>query len=467
MNVRWLPFLALCVLAAGCATSPQPHYRDIEARLSDRGFTSLPRSATDPSRGASAGRVGTAMSVDDVVAATLENNETLRAQLSRVGVSTGELLAAGTVSNPTAEVMTFFPAAGDRPFSLEVGVLQELNDFVIRRHRRNVAHAQLERTKLSVAESILSLSAQARAAAYDYLAARAVLELRTQSKDAAGSSSEIAEELRAAGNISQLDMMRRQAAREEAVLAERVAAQRLLGARERVTRLMSLSADAASTWEIKGALPELPKPVTGTSDAFEEQTASASLQLEDGRLALQAATARRGAARASAWPHLALGVFAEIEPREGTVGVGPALELELPILRFGRGDIAAADAELVAVRHDNAQREVEVRSAARGARATLVQAAQRARLLQDVLLPLRREVTRETLKHYNGMYIGVFELLQAKRDEIETNVMWIEAVRDYWTARAQVDLAVAGGMPASMPVPTMSSPGAPSGAESH
>jgi cobalt-zinc-cadmium efflux system outer membrane protein len=77
------------------------------------------------------------------------------------------------------------------------------------------------------------------------------------------------------------------------------------------------------------------------------------------------------------------------------------------------------------------------------------EAGDRARFLQNVVLPLRRDVTDETLKMYNGMYVGVFELLQARREEIESTVQWVEAVRDYWKARVQVELAIEGVMPQS------------------
>jgi cobalt-zinc-cadmium efflux system outer membrane protein len=54
------------------------------------------------------------------------------------------------------------------------------------------------------------------------------------------------------------------------------------------------------------------------------------------------------------------------------------------------------------------------------------------------MLPLRREITQQTQLQYNAMLVGAFQLLQAKQAEIEAGAQYIEAVRDYWIARAQV-----------------------------
>jgi cobalt-zinc-cadmium efflux system outer membrane protein len=42
------------------------------------------------------------------------------------------------------------------------------------------------------------------------------------------------------------------------------------------------------------------------------------------------------------------------------------------------------------------------------------------------------------------MNIGVFQLLSAKRDQVETARAWVEALRDYWIARAELDQLLAG-----------------------
>ena len=50
-----------------------------------------------------------------------------------------------------------------------------------------------------------------------------------------------------------------------------------------------------------------------------------------------------------------------------------------------------------------------------------------------------RVVTRD-----NAMALGVFQLLAAKRDEVQTARTYVELLREYWTARAEVERLEAG-----------------------
>ena len=42
------------------------------------------------------------------------------------------------------------------------------------------------------------------------------------------------------------------------------------------------------------------------------------------------------------------------------------------------------------------------------------------------------------------MLLGVFQLLEAKRGEIDAGRMYVEALRDYWIARAELERAIGG-----------------------
>ncbi len=433
---------------AACATSPEMHYDDIERRVQGRTLHAVPEGTARPSAEAEA-RLGPRMSVGDVVAVALLENEALNADLARVGVATGMLVDAGSVSNPEAEVESYFDITGDGPFTLEFAVLQKLNDFLIRNHRRDAARMELQRTKVELTRRILSHAAMARSAAYDYLAARRLLQLRREVRSGAASSYEATERMYRAGNTSRLELKRRHVAREEARLAERLAERRLSRAREKLNRLMSLYGERAGQWDLAATLPALPGTDRLPLEDLETIAVGASLDLEASRFGLEAAAARGRTAAASAWPHVAVGAAVETEPAEGAVALGPALEFELPIFRFGKGAIDAAEAELQARKYEYEQQAIELRSRTRDARDAMSEAGDRARFLQNVVLPLRRDVTDETLKMYNGMYVGVFELLQARREEIESTVQWVEAVRDYWKARVQVELAIEGVMPRS------------------
>jgi len=63
------------------------------------------------------------------------------------------------------------------------------------------------------------------------------------------------------------------------------------------------------------------------------------------------------------------------------------------------------------------------------------------------VLPLRKVISDETLLRYNAMLIDVFALLTEARQRLTATAAAIEAKRDFWLATADLQAAVAGGMP--------------------
>ena len=60
------------------------------------------------------------------------------------------------------------------------------------------------------------------------------------------------------------------------------------------------------------------------------------------------------------------------------------------------------------------------------------------------MLPLRQKVVEETQLQYNAMLVGVFQLLQAKREQIEAGARHIDQLRECWIARTNVEELLAG-----------------------
>jgi cobalt-zinc-cadmium efflux system outer membrane protein len=143
------------------------------------------------------------------------------------------------------------------------------------------------------------------------------------------------------------------------------------------------------------------------------------------------------------FPEATVGAAAEREP-EGGWAVGPALSLPIPLFDQGRAATASARAHLERARQEYVATAVEVRSAARAARNRLLAAYARADYYRRVILPLRHEITEQTQRHYNAMLVGAFQLLQAKQAEIEAGVDSIDALRDYWLARTELEQVESG-----------------------
>ena len=68
-----------------------------------------------------------------------------------------------------------------------------------------------------------------------------------------------------------------------------------------------------------------------------------------------------------------------------------------------------------------------------------------ARHYRDEIVPLRKRIAEENTLRYNGMLIGVFELLADAREQVASVNGYLEALRDFWLAQTDLDLALNGG----------------------
>jgi len=61
-----------------------------------------------------------------------------------------------------------------------------------------------------------------------------------------------------------------------------------------------------------------------------------------------------------------------------------------------------------------------------------------------VVLPLRTQVVELSQEQYNAMLIGAPQILLAKQDAVNAQRESVEALRDYWIARADLERAMGG-----------------------
>jgi outer membrane protein TolC len=90
---------------------------------------------------------------------------------------------------------------------------------------------------------------------------------------------------------------------------------------------------------------------------------------------------------------------------------------------------------------------VDARSEIRESSQRTLSSYENARHVRDVLVPLRRQIVEESTLHYNGMLIGVYELLADAREQVNAVQNHISATRDFWNALADLQMAVGGKLP--------------------
>lgn len=140
---------------------------------------------------------------------------------------------------------------------------------------------------------------------------------------------------------------------------------------------------------------------------------------------LKAASARLGAERGARFPTVELGGFYEKEIDSRNYGA--SLELSVPIWNWNSGRIARARAAEATARHRQSAARARVEGAVRGSHAAAVSAYARAQGFRETILPKATEVAGSMEKMYQVGAVDVMNVLDARRELIETESDLLEA----------------------------------------
>jgi cobalt-zinc-cadmium efflux system outer membrane protein len=141
-----------------------------------------------------------------------------------------------------------------------------------------------------------------------------------------------------------------------------------------------------------------------------------------------------------------IAVSAERDTDGGWVA-GPSLSLELPIFDQHQADIARLESQLRQSQKKIYALAVDIRSEVRTQRNMLMMTRNLIEHYKAVIMPLRKRIVSLTMQKYNYMLSGTFELLTVKQQEFEDHQKYIEAVRDYWIIRAELQRTLGGRLP--------------------
>lgn len=361
---------------------------------------------------------------------------------AELGLGQAELERARRLANPGFGLARLSlrgePGHG---ISREFGV--DLADWLLLPSRKRLAQGELERLQQAVAAEWLALASEVEQAWLQAVSAAQVASMRAAVARAGAASARLAERFVAAGNLAQLQLDQLQAAAATARIAALRADAEALRARSALARLIGLPSEAE--WRLPARLP-LPH---GSAPTLAHLLALAQAQRPDLAAAERAVQLRADAlALQRRWRWLGgveLGYEHEREPGAGEQG--PRLALTLPIFDQGQPAIAAASAELEAAQARRALLLAELRHATAQAREQMVLAQQLIERYRRDLLPRREAVVGGLQQRVNFMLSGVFELIEAKQDEYDAFQDYLEAVRDYWLARAELRAQVGGRLP--------------------
>jgi cobalt-zinc-cadmium efflux system outer membrane protein len=365
---------------------------------------------------------------DEAVAIALWNNAQFQADLVGLGFARADLIESGLLRNPVLSLL--FPLG---PKQLEAWLHLPIEFFWQRPKRVQAAKLNAEHVADNLIQHGLNLIRDVGVAYAELVLSRERAKITAEESALRSEIAAIASERLKVGDISGLEEiafhLEDARAHEASVRFDRDAKV----AEERLETLLGLGLE-----EI--ALQLSPSP---TSIEFEDQPSdllasafAARPDLRAAEIAIEVAGSRLGWERSRIF-NLTAVLDANAEGKEG-FEMGPGVQVELPILNWNNGQISRSQAELVqaarqymAVKHRIAQEVLEAH--------TSYLAAQKAlKILQVDILPASKNAAKNAEAAYSVGEISYLELLDFKRQLLDSRLREAEAEADM--RRAEVSL---------------------------
>ncbi len=446
---------AAAILLAGCAsTAIDQNFSSAQQLSRERLGSELKWLTTDDARRQARSDVdallGKPLASDDAVRIALAYSASLQAMLYESAASTASATQSARLPNPVfAFEHLVRNEAGARELELTRTLSFSVLDLLLLPSRMRLADYQQQANRLTLATNVVQAATEARQAWVTAVAAQQALQYARQVKATADASAELARRMQAVGNFSKLQRAREQGFAADAVAQLARAEQAAASSREALVRALGLNEQQAAALTLPDRLPDLP--------ASPKDEASIAKTAMDERLDVRMAQANlefvareQGLTRVTSFVNgLEVGVTRKTETGLATQR-GYELSVPLPIFDFGDATRARAEATYMAALNRAAQTTVDASSQVRETYGAYRTAYDLSRHYRDEIVPLRKTIAEENVLRYNGMLIGVFELLADSREQIASVIQAIDAQRDFWLADAALQATLIGRPTAAM-----------------
>ena len=392
----------------------------------------------------------------EAVQLLLANSPAFQALLAQNWVEAANAAQSGRISNPTfafESVVTGSESELNRFFSF--GLL----DLITLPQRSAIADYRVEQAQIRMTSEVVDQVTRVRQAWVRAVAAEQSYRYAGQVLASSEASAELARRMESVGNFNKLTRARHQAFYADAATQMATAKQVALSRKEDLVRLLGLDDAQAKQVVLPERLPSLPKQPMSPEDVA-KQVNQERLDVQQAKAALNAAAKAQGLNRVTSLTDIELSV------RRGSVSDsstssyssrrGYEVGVKLPIFDWGDLQRDAMNAQTLAAAN---QLEATVRSAGSSLRenyAAYRTAYDISRHYKDEVIPLRKLISEENVLRYNGMLIGVFELLADSRDQMGAVIAAIAAEQQFWLADAALQATLIG-RPTSIGVAAISS----------
>lgn len=449
--IHGLALAGLCALASGCAgITPARGTADIDKLIAARGAPApvWPADGTGATRGpqhASRNDTSTTepLTLERAVAFAFERNAKVREIYAELGIAEADVLEASRIGNPTIGYVDLEPRGGGRG-KITRSVSLGFTDLLLLPMRSRLARASFESVRDRVGASLIELQADVETAWFEYVNALQLAQMRDAAALTAGHSAEYAQRLHDAGNISRRALAVELAAASEARIDAARAKGQALRARAHLAGLIGLP--SRDDWKVTAQLPA-PLDIADPPEQIVDDALRSRLDLSATRREIVSLEGGLHLTRRWRWlGDLEVGYEWESED-DGARFRGPSFALQLPLFNRNAHGVLRAQSQLEAAQARLSEQELAVRNEVALELDELAAAREIAESYRTALVPLRESIVQGAQEEMNFMLIGAFELMQARREQLDAYQEYLEAVRDYWLARVRLRQATGSRLP--------------------
>lgn len=392
----------------------------------------------------------------EAVQLLLANSPALQALLAQNWAEAASSAQSGRISNPAfafESVVTGSETELNRFFTF--GLL----DLITLPQRSAMVNYRVEQAQIRMTAEVVDQVTRVRQAWVRAVAAEQSYKYAGQVLASAEASAELARRMESVGNFNKLTRARHQAFYADAATQLATAKQTAVSRKEELVRLLGLDEAQAKQLVLPERLPNLPKQPMSSEDVA-KQVSQERLDVQQAKTALNAAAKAQGLNMVTSLTDIELSVrrgsVSDSSTSSYSARRGYEVSVKLPIFDWGDLQRDAMNAQTLTAAN---QLEATIRSAGSSLRenyAAYRTAYDISRHYKDEVIPLRKVISEENVLRYNGMIIGVFELLADSRDQIGAVISAIAAEQQFWLADAALHATLIG-RPTSVGVATISS----------
>ena len=437
-------FMGLALLSGCASASTRANLKQINNLVKDQtGVSDLDQLSEADTQKEIQSILQEPLTADSAVRIAVLNNPSVKADLARLGISRADMVQAGLLHNPRFSGFIRRSNEEDKKDNMEFEVKQDVMDLLFWPLRKRLANAQFKQAEYELAKTIVDFVTEVRIGFYTWQASEHVFSMRQEHFKAEESALELAERQKQAGNINTLDLEQQKGIYYQAQTDLQRSELETNRATQQLRNLLGLT-NSGWQWLSQKNLPDLPSDEFSLTE-LEEKAIAQRINLTMKRQEIKIFEQSLTMARLGVIPSVEGGYNWEKET-DGERLKGPTLEAEMPVFDHKQADRLRIKSQMEAGKKQIEALEAQIRMEVRLAYGELTTDKAMIETYMKAL-PVRREIIKETLHHYNYMLKGVYDLLRAKQEEINTERDYIMALRDYWIARTELEHAIGATLP--------------------